>query len=121
MQTCVALLAMGVMLTACARGDDRAGGADSTITPQAPEVTVGDTSAAMSPADKASTDTSSAASASGGKSKSRTPPPDSAPPPARPRPGMRPEARDRQPWQIPPSDDTARPDSTRSPDNPPAP
>ena len=140
MRTRAALLAAGVILTACARedgegaGDERAG-ADSTGAPQAPKITVGDTSAPMSPADKASADEPSP-SASGGKSSSGrrkstggtpstpqggTPTSDSAPPPPPPPPGMRPTARDRQPWQVPPSDDTTNTDSTRPPGNPPAP
>lgn len=126
------LLVVGVMLAACAREDggvdgegDATAGADSTHATQAPETTAGDTSALMSPVHKASADEPSPSAdrkstgVTPSKQKSGTPASDSTPP--QPRPGMRPTARDRKPWQVPPPDDTTRTDSTRPPGNSPAP
>lgn len=124
------VLAVGVILTACARqgGDGETAGAgtgdaDSVATLQARGITVGDTSASMSPDGKSSADEPPprkgrrATDGTPSKSKDGTPAPDSAlpapPHPPAPRPGMRPTARDRQPWQVPTPDDTIGSDSAR--------
>ncbi len=111
------LAVLVLFISACARSEEGESPDTLTTLSQPAEATVADTSSPKSPADNSGGGAASAAPSPRPRANPSKvpalPPPDSTAKTANPRPGMRPQARDREPWQVPPdSGDTTRPRDT---------